>query len=132
MNTTAAMVLEEDCTILLRRTFLGKDICAFGEDGFGKHGRNERAMWFTVNACHVDLTVATDDEITGHVYISLDGYDAGTTGLILTDLNFEIRIRQLLVAEGIDPDVLSWPDGVERQGEDFVVMDIDVPLLLGW
>lgn len=134
MAVTAGYMIGEDCIILMERAFLGKKICAFGEDGNGAHGRHEHAMWFDIS--FINGVIRPDNlvcpkEITGQVTLTLDGYDASKHGLILTDNNFEICMRQLLKNAHIDPTALKWA-ALSEQGNDFVALEIDVPLLIGW
>lgn len=125
--------IEADCNILLKRALGGALVCAFGEDGFGRYGRHDQAMWFKVAiiSSHFGHTLK-DGELGGIVQLWLLNYDADKVGHILTDLNFEICVRKLLSSAQIDPEVLSWPEDVNMQGNAFVAMEIDIPLLLGW
>ena len=132
---STAMLIEEDCQILLDRALSRKTICAFGEDGFGKYGRQDCAMWFKIQ--EIDVTIKYDDdntpsEISGILTIQLAGYNSNKVGHIMTDHNFVIALGAFLKNNDIEPKVLSWPDTLEEQGEHFVAMHIDVGLLLGW
>ena len=124
--------IEADVSVLMYRSFFEKEIHVFGEDGFGKHGRNDRAKTFEVCDIKVDVNLDTGTgEVEGMVYFILDGYDENDCGLIMTDQNAEISLRMLLKDEHIDPDCLTWADQ-SYQGKDYIVMQIDVPLLLNW
>ena len=132
---STSTIIAEDCKVLLDRALLGKDICAFGEDGFGQYGRNDRASWFKVNDIDVEITMDDEDdptEITGTVALTLEGYDSDVHGYIMTDKNFEIRLRNLLQAAHIDPNCLTWQDNADDQGIWTVVMNLDVGLLMEW
>jgi len=135
MTVSTAVLIEEDCQILLDRALLSKSICAFGEDGFGKHGRHERAMWFKIRS--IDITIECDDDenpndVTGIASLKLEGYDSDAVGHIMTDHNFKICLDAFLKNGDIEPDTLTWPDDLEMQGDNFVTLNIDIGLLLGW
>ena len=132
---STAILIEEDCTVLLERALLGKDICAFGEDGQGLYGTSERAHWYTIKDVEVEVLVDDDDdpsEISATAAITLTGYDSDVTGHVMTDKNFEIRLRSLLQAATIDPACLTWQADDSDQGIWTVVMNLDVGLLLDW
>jgi len=136
MTVSTAVLIEEDVQILLDRALLSKSICAFGEDGLGKHGRHDRASWFKIKS--VDITIECDEdddypeEIQGIASLKLEGYDSTVVGHIMTDHNFKICLDAFLKNTDIDPDSLTWPDDLEMQGDDFVTLNIDIGLLLGW
>ena len=124
--------IEADVSVLMYRSFFEKEIHVFGEDGFGKYGRNDRAKTFKISDIKIDVSIDTNtSEVQGIVYLILDGYDENDCGLILSDQNAEISLRKLLKDEQIDPSCLTWADR-SYQGKDYIVMFIDVPLLLDW
>lgn len=124
--------IEADVSVLLYRALFEQEIHVFGEDCFGKFGRNNRAKTFKIHDIYVDVDLdKATGEVAGTVYMSLKGYDEKDCGLILTDQNAEISIRRLLKDQHIDPDCLKWAKKSD-QGPDFITMFIDVPLLLDW
>lgn len=129
---TIVKQIEADCTILLRRALVSHVVSAFGDDGCGKHGRSSTPVFYTVSNVEVELGADDEDSptvLTGTAWIFLQGYDASKVGYILTDKNFEISIRQLLITESILPDALKWAD-ISDQGECTVAMTVDVEKLL--
>lgn len=129
---TIVKQIEADCAILLRRALVSHVVSAFGDDGCGKHGRSSTPVFYTISSVEVELEADDDDSpsvLTGKAWIFLQGYDADKVGYILTDKNFEISIRQLLIAESILPDALTWAD-IGDQGERTVAMSVDVEKLL--
>lgn len=120
--------IERDCLILLDRAFMGQNICAFGEDGCGEHGRQPQAEWYIVDGYSVSIY---EVGCAGAVTLYLRGYNSEKTGHISTDLNFKIRCKELLAKAGIDPECLSW-GAIEDQPRDGVLMKADIPRLLGW
>jgi len=132
MSASLQDQIEADASVLLCRAFLHKQVCAFGDDGLGDHGRHYLAQYYKVE--DIDVTVELNEDTgdaIGVVSFKLEGYDSNRFGHISTDRNFLIRCRELLAADHIDPNVLSYAI-LEMQGDDFVTMDIDVPLLLDW
>lgn len=132
--TTTAQLIDEDCMVLMDRAFLGKVICAFGEDGNGQHGRHDQAMWFQISEIDVALFVDNLEAptyVSGNVALFLDGYTAAEHGHIMTDNNFEICMRTFLKNAHIDPAAVKWAP-LSEQGDNFVVLDMDVPILVGW
>lgn len=124
--------IEADVSVLLYRALFEKEIHVFGEDGFGKYGRNDRAKTFKIDdiSVDVDLNENTGD-CEGIVYLTLAGYDEKDCGMIMTDQNAEISIRQWLQNEHIDPKCVKWALHSD-QGQDYIAMFVDVPLLLDW
>lgn len=124
--------IEADVSVLLYRALFEKEIHVFGEDGFGKYGRNDRAKTFRISDISIDVEL---DEGTGDIdgiaYLSLDGYNENQCGMIMTDQNAEISIRQHLQNEHIDPKSVKWAL-CSDQGQDYIAMFVDVPLLLDW
>lgn len=123
--------IQEDVEILLVRALAGKTLAAFGEDGLGKHGTCDRAMFFAVDHLAAEIEIDMDDKVTGLVFISLDGYDSKTNGYICSDQNFLISLRKHLADHDIDPSCLEYAD-IDVQGNDYVVLEIDVIRLLDW
>ena len=124
--------IEADVSVLMYRTFFKKQIHVFGEDGFGKYGRNDLGKTFEINDIDIEVDLNEDTgEISGIVYLVLDDYDENDCGLILSDQNAEISIRKLLKDEYIDPHALRWARKT-YQGPDYIAMTIDIPLLLDW
>jgi hypothetical protein len=124
------MVLEEDSTALLERALLGETVCAFGEDGFGKHGKNSFASWYVVSG--IDVNVVDVPIVHGTVTITLHGYNSDVTGLVMTDKNLEISLGAHLKAAGIDAGSLEWQEDTDSQGTGSVTMNINFDLLFGW
>lgn len=124
--------IEADVSVLLYRALFEKEIHVFGDDGLGKYGRNERPKTFQIADISVDIDLNQDNgDVSGIVYLSLDGYDEADCGAIMTDRNAEISIAKLLKDEIIDPSCLKWAT-LSDQGEDFIAMFIDVANLLDW
>ncbi len=124
--------IEADVSVLLYRALFEKQIHVFGEDGFGKFGRNDRAKTFTITDISVDVTLHEDTgDAEGIVYLTLGGYQASDCGAIITDQNAEISIAKLLQDEHIDPKCLKWAL-LSDQGSDYIGLFVDVPLLLDW
>lgn len=121
--------IESDCSILLERALFGRLVCAFGEDGFGQHGRNDTPVFYLIKRLIVLVESHSSPTLTGKVWLFLDSYDSADHGLIQTDKNFEISLRKLLDEQKIDSKALSW-GALADQGSDFVVMNIDVHKLL--
>lgn len=131
MSASIAQVIEADCSVLLLRALLGKEVVAFGEDGLGKYGTSDRAHRFTIDDVQVDIELDDQDEPFGAAFIHLDGYHCDTVGDIVTDQNFLISLSKYLKAEHIDPACLKYAE-IEIQGSNFVTMYIDIPTLLQW
>lgn len=124
--------IEADVSVLLYRALFEKEIHVFGEDGLGKYGACDRAKTFKIADIGVDVSVDHSSGTTeGVVYLSLEGYDQSDCGHILTDKNAEISIAKLLKDDIVDPCCLKWAP-LALQGDDYVAMLIDVPLLLDW
>lgn len=132
MTATVKSILEDDCRILLERALYGKFLCAFGEDGFGMHGRCDIAQWYKVISVIVEADADDPNHPTGTLHLTLEGYQSNTHGHIATDKNFDIALATHLRSATIDPATLAWPDDVSHQGSDCVVLNIDIPLLLDW
>lgn len=131
MSTVLEREIEADCGILLIRSLLGKSVVAFGEDGLGNHGRNDLAVFYSVEDIALDVVMDDDGEPYGTILLKLSGYDASQFGHICSDTNFMISVRSLLKDQHIDPDCLKYSD-IDLQGDDFVSLDIDVVKLLDW
>lgn len=130
MSATLEQQIEADCSVLLIRALLGQQVAAFGEDGLGKYGRNDLAIFFKIE--DLDLTVAMDEgEPLGMVSVKPEGYNAASFGHIVTDQNFLISMQNLLKAHFIDPTCISYSD-IDLQGDDYVSFDLDVVKLLDW
>lgn len=124
--------IEADVSVLLYRALFEKEIHVFGEDGLGKYGRNDRPKTFRISDISIDVELVSDTgDVTGIVYMTLEGYDSADCGYIMTDKNAEISIAKLLQSEHIDPACLKWAT-FSDQGEDFIAMFIDVATLLDW
>jgi len=128
------MLIEEDCILLLERALIRQTLCAFGEDGFGQHGKWETPQYYDV--VDVRVTVEADDDdsptvVSGSAIIVLRGYDANVTGHIMTDKNFDISLNAKLVAAGLSPKSLIWAS-IQDQHTGAVVFHIDIGELLGW
>lgn len=132
IGMTIEMQVEADVSVLMFRALFEKEIHVFGEDGLGKYGTCDRAKTFRISDIHVDVDVDEDSgDVKGIIYITLDGYDQVDCGHIMSDRNAEISIAKLLKDQIIDPSCLKWA-GVHHQGDDFIAMFVDVPLLLDW
>jgi hypothetical protein len=130
MSATFEQQIEADCSVLLIRALLGQTVAAFGEDGLGKHGRNDLAIHYTIE--DIDLVIVIDDdEPLGQVALKLENYDASKFGHIMTDQNFLISVRKILTSQHIDPTCLEYSE-FDMQGDDFVSFDLDVVKLLDW
>lgn len=101
--------LQRDVQILLDRALLGKTIVAFGEDGFGKHGRHDLPQPFRVTQITIHF-----EEINGGNYVEiileLDGYTASQYGFIFSDQNFLIGVQSLLKDQHIDFSSVCYSD----------------------
>jgi hypothetical protein len=126
-----AQLIEADVSILLCRALLNQKVIGFGEDGMGKYGRND--YWKSFMIDDIDIDIIADDVTapTGTVRLRLAGYDSADCGDIATDGNLTIAIKNLLKDQHIDPECLSWAPLVE-QGENYIALNIDVPLLMDW
>lgn len=127
--TSARVLVEEDCTIVLERALIRKTLNAFGEDGCGQYGRKDTPSFFDV----VDIRVDIDDAnlLDGKVSICLRGYDSDDVGHIQTDRNFDISLNAALADAGISKDALSWAP-IHEQAKGCVTFNLDVSELLGW
>lgn len=131
MSASVLQVIESDCSILMLRALLEKQVVAFGDDGLGKHGRCDQPQYFTIEDVQVDVLDPEDDEIYGIVFLKLLGYNSSKFGDICTDQNFLISIQKLLSAHHIDPACLTYGE-IDIQGTTFVAMHLNVGLLLDW
>ena len=128
------ILIEEDCTVLLERALLRKTLCAFGEDGFGQHGKKDTPSFFDVVDLRIDIHV--DDTqmprtVSGVVSICLRGYDHRDVGHIKTDKNFDISLAQALCDAGITKNPLQWAE-IDEQIDGCVTFYLDVGELLDW
>ena len=132
MNTSPVMqAFEDDCGVLLSRALFAKDVAAFGADGLGQHGRHNQPQFFMIENLDVIIQGTNKHNASGEVALQLTGYDANVSGHIYTDRNFLIRIRELLQQQAIDPSIIRYGK-LDLQGEDYVSLEFDVGLLLGW
>lgn len=131
MSTALEREIEADCSVLLIRSLLSQKVSAFGEDGLGKHGKNDRAMFYKIEDIDLDIIVDDTGEPFGTVCLKLEGYDSNQFGHIFTDQNFMIAIQALLKDHHIDPSSLEYSD-LCLQGDDYVSLDINIPNLLDW
>jgi hypothetical protein len=130
MSATFEQQVEADCSVLLIRALLGQTVAAFGEDGLGKHGKNDLAIRYMLE--DIDLTIMLDDdEPFGVVSLKPEGYDYTKFGHIATDQNFLLSVRNLLSAHHIDPTCIEYSE-IDLQGNDYVTFDLDVVKLLDW
>lgn len=132
--TTLLDAIREDCEILLRRALLHKTIFMFGEDGNGKHGRNEFPIYSEISS--IGVSIRSDDEdnpidIDATIRLHLPDYDSTLTGHAITDQNLRISLNMLLKAADIDVECLQWAD-VSEQGVKYIALTIDVDKLLDW
>lgn len=124
--------ITDDVLTLLNRALFEKDVFAFGEDGFGQHGRRDIPLRTVVDDVQVMLSYdETADDLSGRAYVVLRDYDSCIDGHICTDRNFLICIGDLLEKAHIERDVLSYAP-VQSQEQSTVVMDIDVHRLIAW
>ena len=132
MISFAAQLLD-DCTVMLDRILTGESLTFFGEDGGGQYGRSTFPVTARIRAFNVDIEQYSDDyfEIEAYVYIFLDGYRAGDQGHAITDANLRIDLNRLLAKQEVEPDALDWAD-ISKQGDDYIVLKMDVQALLAW
>jgi hypothetical protein len=118
----------EDAAILLKRALLGKQIVAFGEDGFGEYGRSEYPRTFTIADVALDFDTATYG-----VSLILNIGEVSMLGRIETDQNALISIRELLKAEVIDPTAVNWYENFDYKAnfirDDIILLDLDLKKL---
>ena len=134
MTTSVKMLIEEDCTVLLERALIRQTLCAFGEDGFGQHGRSDIPHYYDVVDLRVNIEADDDHQptvVSGTVSICLRGYDADKVGHIQTDRNFDISLNAALSAAGISTKSLMWAP-IDEQAHGCVTFYLDVAELLGW
>lgn len=131
MPVTIKEAIEADCGVLIFRALLHKTVSAFGEDGLGKYGKSDRPRFFDIHDMDIEVTIDKTGTPQGVLLINLSDYEYQDVGHIATDRNFLICIREMLKAEHIDPDSLSY-GALDEQGENFVSMDIDITMLLDW
>jgi hypothetical protein len=131
MPVTIKETIGADCGVLLFRALLNKSVSAFGEDGLGKYGKSDHPRFFDIADLDIDIAIDESGIPEGMLFINLADYDYQDVGHIATDRNFLICIREMLKAEHIDPECLSY-SALDEQGENFVSMDIDIALLLDW
>jgi len=132
--TTMLDALSDDCSIMMQRVLLNKNLVFFGEDGAGKHGTSIYPV--TGHVYLVDVELDCDDEdnpsdIYGVVRIAMVGYDSAVTGHAITDQNLRIALNMCMKAEHVDPTALDWAD-ISLQGQDYIVLDLDVSKLIEW
>jgi hypothetical protein len=130
---TEALLIEQECTVMLDRLFHGETLTFFGEDGCGQHGRSDFPVHAKVLAYTVDIACFDDDMtlIEAYVRLRLDGYNADQTGHAITDQNLRIALNRLLDREVVDHDALTWGP-LDMQGRDVIVLQADVSKLLSW
>jgi len=92
MMSNLTQIIHDDVYALFSRALIGKQVYAFGEDGFGQYGKHPFAQYYTIKNVNVYLGA---DPVLGKfrttVTILLDGYDSSTFGHIYTDKNFGCR-----------------------------------------
>lgn len=131
MSASLEKQIEADCSVLLIRALLGRNVAAFGEDGLGKYGTSSLAQFFTIEDIDLDVVIDQNDDIVGAVSLKLAKYKSSQVGHICTDLNFMISVKKLLADHHIDPACVQYSD-LCLHGEDYVSLDIDVERLLDW
>lgn len=129
----AADGLKNEVTILLDRALHAQSLTFFGEDGGGLHGRSTFPVTCRVRCLDVEVETFSDDIAETVVYarLFLEGYQASENGHAITDQNLRIALNQLLDAEHIDREALSWGP-LDYQGEDFICLQVDAARLLAW
>lgn len=131
---TMLEAIRRDCVVLLERALLHNQLVMFGEDGCGQHGRAEFPVYSEVTAISVNLTADDNDDpsdIHGIVILHMPDYDAGRQGHAMTDQNLRISLNRCLDAAAIDRAAIDWAD-ISLQGQQAVVLSIDVSLLMDW
>jgi hypothetical protein len=132
MNDDFLLQIKRDCSILLERALLHKTVAAYGIDGNGQYGTNDRAHFFKVQGIQVDLESSSDVmNLLGTASILLENYKVKQHGHIFTDNNLRISLNVLLHKQGIDPRCWSWSD-LKSQGDSFFTVELNVPKLMGW
>lgn len=132
MDREFRLQIQNDCTILLVRALMGKDLSMFGVDGNGEHGSDY--MGHTHNVLDIKVIIDDDSDINmpeGWAIVSLEGYDASVYGHAMTDKNIEISLNANLALEEIDAECWSWAN-LEEQGQTYVCLRLDVNKLLSW
>lgn len=132
LNSLQSMV-RDDCVVILDRVLQTQTLTFFGEDGGGEHGRSTFPVTARIRCFDLDLVTFSDDmaEVTAHLRIFLDGYDARVTGHAITDINLRFNLDRLLDAQHVSRQTLSWAP-IDLQGEDFITLSVDVAALLQW
>lgn len=126
--------LKLDAEVLFRRALLGKTITCFGEDGFGKYGRNELPVSFQVEQISIELEDMDPssfdlDTIQASLFIFLKGYSASSYGgTAATDQNALLSIQQLLKEHEIDTTAIEWAP-VREQQEGALVLSVELEKL---
>lgn len=123
--------LSMDCEILFARALKHRTVCAFGDDGCGKHGKNDRAIHFTVDGIQCEVSMIDDATAAGLLIVQLETYLNITYGDICTDQNFLISVRELLKEAGINPDAIQYAS-IDEQGMTYVAFEFDVGEVLQW
>jgi hypothetical protein len=127
--------LEDDCRILLERALVAKLLAMFGEDGNGDYGRNDRAVFTTIQSISMKFVEDPEGQQGSDIYgvlgLFLLGYDARLYGHATTDTNLRISLNVLLDAAGIDREALYWAP-ITMQGQHTIVLFVDIGLLLAW
>lgn len=124
-NALIMDLISKETMLLLRRALENKIIGIFGEDGNGKFGRNDLALYLKIKDFYVDIGIDEDDVITSQLTIILEDFDQ-KLGLIFTDQNALLSIKNLFVLDHIDPSAIKWPDNEEYQPKNGFLLDLDI------
>jgi hypothetical protein len=124
-------IIHDDVHTIFSRALVGKQLYAFGADGFGKYGRHEFAQYYKVKSVQVYLgTDAAQFRTT--VTILLENYDASVFGHIYTDQNFWRSLTTILEDDWhIPPNSIKWAE-LKDQGVTYVSIDVDHEKVLHW
>ena len=125
-------LIQQDIDVLLTRAFIGKTLAGFGADGLGLYGRSSTPGYYTPEGLLVVVHAPDDassyEDIDATIYMSLNGYDSETHGLLMTDKNIEISINKCLQEEHTT--CTWWWAPAESQGRGVIVFHVNVQQLL--
>lgn len=129
MKSAVIEVVRQDAEVLFHRVFMGETITCFGEDGFGKYGRSDLPVAFSISGVQVEAEDLDPNSLTAigiRVFLSLSGYDeAQYGGTIATDQNALISLKDLLKSGHVDPSSISWAP-LQHQGKHHIALDFDL------
>jgi hypothetical protein len=119
-----------DAVILLTRAWTGRDLTAFGADGFGRLGRCDQPQTYRVTHVTARLLALPAGAMFASATVHLAGYYAGAHGHVATDENAAIGLSGALAAIGADPACWAWAAD-DEQGLTSLEVLVDVDRLLG-